>query len=123
MSYSDSFWSSDWAERRKRERRADAVQEFLATSTSSDLSVLRLALAEILAENRHGRSYGMGCNCGGASLSKKKKKRGATSCLGHVSETVKIARKALGLPALCDTPRVLPQPRPGEMFPTRKPKP
>jgi hypothetical protein len=91
--------SESWDESEKR-RTSERLQEILAESTASDVAVLRLALARVLVDNERMKTAGGGCHCAGKN-----------SCFGHVTETTKIARAALGLPALPDTPRVETEPR------------
>lgn len=92
-------------EAREREEKSRLLQEILAASTASDVKDLRMALAQILAEERDSRFYGS-CSCAGKN-----------SCAGHVPETTKIARAALGLPPLPDRKRV----RPKEVVAQREP--
>ena len=99
--WASSFWSgcpsfedAEWQLQDARD--ADALRDVLAESTASDAKVLRLALAKIVVAGKGRRTYGGGCHCAGKN-----------TCRGHIPETTKIARGALGLPPLPDSPRVL----------------
>lgn len=105
-SFLDSSYEKERV-RREAEENAERLQSILAESTAADVGNLRLALAKIVAADHQTRSFGGNCGCAGG--------RG---CNGHVPETTKIARAALGLAALPDKARV-PRP-PEEPKPKRK---